>query len=87
MGVSDPRGGRGQANEEEGVRLAREADDVRHVLRRIVDDGAMGLDTPDSDSEENDSDFDDEFDASVPNPPPQNLPIPAPRAAISRKTL
>ena len=55
---------------------------MRHVLWRIVDDGAMCLDIPDSDSEENDSDFDDEFDAPVPNPPPQNLRAPAPRATI-----
>ena len=73
VGLSDPRGARAQANEEEGVRLAREADDVRHVIRRIVDNGAMGLDIPDSNSEELDSDFEDEFDA---NPPPPIRPIP-----------
>jgi hypothetical protein len=82
VGLSDPRGARGQANEEEGVRLAREAGEVRRALREIQDDGAMSLDLPDSellDSEEHDSDYSDESDA---NPQPPIHPIPSPRAAI-----
>jgi hypothetical protein len=80
VGLSDPRGARGQANEEEGLRVAREADEFRRALQQIVDDGSMGLDLPDSeqlDSEE--SDFDDGYDN---HPPPILHPNPPPIAAI-----
>lgn len=54
VGLSDPRGARGQANDEEIARRARaQANDeeiVRHALRRIRQDDLMGLDVP-SDSE------------------------------------